>query len=63
MADYLHYLSSERTRADAENEAKKIKADGEQVYEIPLDEWHRKLGDDGKRIYDFLRKSDYGFVG
>ena len=52
----------ERTRADAETQAKKIKGDGRAIYGYPLRVWTAAFQDEGLAIYDVLQKSEYGYV-
>ena len=55
-------FDSERTRADAETEARKIKGDGQAIYEYPLRVWTATFQDEGLIIYNVLQKSEYGYV-
>ena len=43
--------------------ARKINANGEQIYEMPLQMWTDELGLTGYFIYNSLQKSSYGYVG
>ena len=56
-------MSRCRTRDEAERDARKIEANGEIIYEIPLEEWKEKLGWAGVQIRNELITSSYGFVG
>ncbi len=62
LTEFFAYLDHDRTRSDAETEAKKVRADGTILYEMTEDVWINKFEDEGSAIYRALQKSQYGYV-
>ena len=62
VAEYLHYVDPHSSRAEVEELAKKVRADGERIYEMTIEQWKNLLQFDGESIYSILQKSEYGSV-
>lgn len=62
IAEYIHYVNAGSSRAEAEERASIVEADGERIYEMTLAEWKDLLQFNGSSIYNMLQKGEYGAV-
>ena len=62
LVQFLLSQDWERTRDEAQEKARKIKVDGEALYELPEKRWTDDFGSDGETIYHALQTSKYGYV-
>lgn len=62
LAAYLHRAHPQLSQAIIKERAERIGVDGEQLYEMSVEQWKEIYGLDGELIFEMLQRSEYGYV-